>query len=259
MTICECYEGEYNIVKFTTYNNMLKMCCYHYYLHLTENNCQPPLEVRLHYLLDYKNIVSYIHNGKILLLNKRDTFTKDTKCVFTPELKIKFKNIILNENEYEDLKKNRDICFEKLVETTEELLNVKSKLSSKENEKRICFDKLLKISEELNTIKSNLLNKENETNDLKKILESFKYKLSESNKKLDKVNCEFIMLENINENINNKLEEHSKVNKRLVNLLTIYKYHEFNNVEKYNYNSIKEKNKKLNSEFKRVAKLMKLC
>ena len=45
---------------------------------------------------------------------------------------------------------------------------------------------------------------------------------------------------------------------RLVNILTIYKYHELNNVQKYNYEEIKEKNKKLNNEFKRVAKLMKL-
>lgn len=55
---------------------------------------------------------------------------------------------------------------------------------------------------------------------------------------------------------NNKIV---KLNKRLVNLLTIYKYHEFNEVEKYDYNEIKQKNKALNSEFKRVAKLMKLC
>ena len=56
----------------------------------------------------------------------------------------------------------------------------------------------------------------------------------------------------------NELSKKDKLNKRLVNLLTIYKYHELNNVQKYNYEEIKEKNKKLNSEFKRVAKLMKL-
>ena len=70
------------------------------------------------------------------------------------------------------------------------------------------------------------------------------------------------ILENKNKELENKNKELSndldKLNKRLVNILTIYKYHELNNVQKYNYEEIKEKNKKLNSEFKRVAKLMKL-
>ena len=56
----------------------------------------------------------------------------------------------------------------------------------------------------------------------------------------------------------NELSKKDKLNKRLVNILTIYKYHELNNVQKYNYQEIKNRNKKLNSEFKRVAKLMKL-
>lgn len=60
------------------------------------------------------------------------------------------------------------------------------------------------------------------------------------------------------ETINNELYKKDKLNKRLVNILTIYKYHELNNVKKYNYEEIKEKNKKLNNEFKIVAKLMKL-
>ena len=33
---------------------------------------------------------------------------------------------------------------------------------------------------------------------------------------------------------------------------------EFNNIQKYNYEEIKQKNKQLNQEFKRIAKLMKL-
>ena len=65
-------------------------------------------------------------------------------------------------------------------------------------------------------------------------------------------------LENKNKELSNELSKKNKLNKRLVNILTIYKYHELNNVQKYNYEEIKEKNKKLNSEFKRVAKLMKL-
>ena len=58
--------------------------------------------------------------------------------------------------------------------------------------------------------------------------------------------------------IKDDLSKKDKLNKRLVNLLTIYKYHELNNVQKYNYEEIKNRNKKLNNEFKRVAKLMKL-
>ncbi len=65
-------------------------------------------------------------------------------------------------------------------------------------------------------------------------------------------------LETKNNKLLNDLSKKDKLNKRLVNILTIYKYYELNNVQKYNYEEIKEKNKKLNSEFKRVAKLMKL-
>lgn len=65
-------------------------------------------------------------------------------------------------------------------------------------------------------------------------------------------------LETKNNKLLNELSKKDKLNKRLVNILTIYKYHELNNVQKYNYEEIKEKNKKLNNEFKRVAKLMKL-
>ncbi len=56
-----------------------------------------------------------------------------------------------------------------------------------------------------------------------------------------------------------KLVKKDNLNKRLVNLLTVYKYQEFNDVKKYDYLEIKQKNKALNTEFKRVAKLMKLC
>jgi hypothetical protein len=58
--------------------------------------------------------------------------------------------------------------------------------------------------------------------------------------------------------LKNELFKKDKLNKRLVNILIIYKYHELNNIQKYDYTSIKEKNKKLNSEFRRIAKLMKL-
>jgi hypothetical protein len=61
----------------------------------------------------------------------------------------------------------------------------------------------------------------------------------------------------INE-LKEQLNKKDKLNKRLIDVLTIYKNHEFNIVEKYDYKSIKENNKKLNLEFKRVAKLMKL-
>ena len=56
-----------------------------------------------------------------------------------------------------------------------------------------------------------------------------------------------------------KLNKKDNLNKRMINILMLYKSNEFNIVEKYDYNEIKQKNKTLNSEFKRVAKLMKLC
>ncbi len=55
---------------------------------------------------------------------------------------------------------------------------------------------------------------------------------------------------------NIKLSKKDDLNKRLINILTIYKYHELNNVQKYNYNEIKQKNKQLNQEFKRIYKLI---
>jgi hypothetical protein len=41
--------------------------------------------------------------------------------------------------------------------------------------------------------------------------------------------------------LENELSKKDKLNKRLVNILTNYKYHELNNVQKYNYQDIKEK------------------
>ena len=82
------------------------------------------------------------------------------------------------------------------------------------------------------------------------------------NKDIEKIKQEYNnkinKLETKNNKLLNELSKKDKLNKRLVNILTIYKYHELNNVQKYNYEEIKEKNKKLNNEFKRVAKLMKL-
>lgn len=59
------------------------------------------------------------------------------------------------------------------------------------------------------------------------------------------------------------------LNKRLIDTLMLYRYKEFtttdagngigNNTTTYDYDEIKQKNKALNTEFKRVAKLMKLC
>jgi hypothetical protein len=49
------------------------------------------------------------------------------------------------------------------------------------------------------------------------------------------------------------------LNKRLIDTLMLYRYKEFNNTTTYDYDEIKQKNKALNNEFKRVAKLIKLC
>lgn len=91
----------------------------------------------------------------------------------------------------------------------------------------------------------------NYSTDIEKIKQEYNNKINEletKNKELEK---------KLKETENNLFKK-DKLNKRLVNILTIYKYHELNNVQKYNYEEIKEKNKKLNNEFKRVAKLMKL-
>ncbi len=114
-------------------------------------------------------------------------------------------------------------------------------------------------------LKKKINDKENEINSLK---EKQKKLLSD----LNRVNCNnFIYADKIKDlenklldndelkNLKEELSKKDKLNKRLVKLLIIYKYHEFNIVEKYDYNEIKQKNKALNTEFKRVAKLMKLC
>jgi DNA-binding ferritin-like protein (Dps family) len=171
---------------------MLKMCCYHYYLHLTEEWGSIPLEIRYRNSLSYKNIVSLFYNEKIILLNKtfsNQNLKKNALSVFN--LKLKFKNIIITETQ-----------------------PVEKRYHSLQEE----YKRVWKIRDDLET-----------ENDLIK----------------DKLDI-----------IKDELSKKDKLNKRLVNLLTIYKYHEFNNVEKYDYQEIKEKNKKLNQEFKRVYKLI---
>lgn len=96
----------------------------------------------------------------------------------------------------------------------------------------------------IDILKSKLFKKDKQINEL-----TFKY---------EKLETDNIYLIKECKKLNNELSKRDKLNKRLVNLLTIYKYHELNNVQKYDYQEIKEKNKKLNQEFKRVAKLMKL-
>jgi hypothetical protein len=173
---------------------MLKMCCYHYYLHLTEQWGRIPLEIRLQRSLSYQNIVSLFYKEKIILLNKSFSnkyFKNNTIPQFN--LRLKFENITVTETQSVE---NR---YHSLQEEYQRVWKIRNDLEVKNDI----------IKDELDIIKDKLFKKE-------------------------------------------------KLNKRLINILTIYKYHELNNVQKYNYEEIKEKNKKLNSEFKRVAKLMKL-
>jgi hypothetical protein len=60
------------------------------------------------------------------------------------------------------------------------------------------------------------------------------------------------------EMVNEKLNEKTILNKRLINILTTYRYNELHNIKIYNYEEIGQKNKKLNNEFLKIAKLMKL-
>jgi len=89
-------------------------------------------------------------------------------------------------------------------------------------------------------------------------LQSISFLRTMNDNAIDILKNELTKKDNLLKKSNNELFKTDRLNKRLVNLLTIYKYHELNNVQKYNYEDIKEKNKKLNSEFKRVAKLTKL-
>lgn len=120
----------------------------------------------------------------------------------------------------------------------------------------------------INNLESKLLEQINKNKELEKIFKNLGscqkdkmiVEILQSISFLREMNDDAIdILKNENNKLKDEISKKNKLNKRLINLITIYKYHEFNDVEKYDYNSIKEKNKKLNSEFKRVAKLMKLC
>jgi hypothetical protein len=120
----------------------------------------------------------------------------------------------------------------------------------------------------INNLESKLEEQLNKNNELEKILKNFGsdqkdkmiIEILQSISFLREMNDDTIdKLKHENTELKVKLNKKDKLNKRLINILKIYKYHEFNNVEKYDYNEIKQKNKTLNSEFKRVAKLMKLC
>lgn len=87
-------------------------------------------------------------------------------------------------------------------------------------------------------------------------------KINNINKELnDEVQIKKHIITNLQNKINKLEEELNKkdmLNKRLIDTLMLYRYKEFNNTITYDYNEIKQKNKALNTEFKRVAKLMKL-
>lgn len=98
----------------------------------------------------------------------------------------------------------------------------------------------------------------------KVILSINKLELYEKEKlKFDnKLNAKDNIITNLQNKINKLEEELNKkdmLNKRLIDTLMLYRYKEFNNTTTYDYDEIKQKNKALNNEFKRVAKLMKLC
>ncbi len=284
MSECNCYTRGTDFIKFDTYNNMLKMCCYHYYLHITELFCQPPLEIRYHESLSYKNIITYSHNGEIILLNKRDRFFKNTKscCVF--HLNIIFNNVTLNENEYKSIyKQSKEICndsfdllkqrvnksFQNIDAMKNTIRELKEKLVKKDNLEND-YNKLLqdfqinyksmdykdkKIKKQTDKIKQleEILLREHKT------IDTLNYKLINKTEELNKLFQDINSITNELRELKEKLVKKDNLNKRLVNLLTVYKYQEFNGVEKYDYVEIKQKNKALNTEFKRVAKLMKLC
>jgi hypothetical protein len=80
------------------------------------------------------------------------------------------------------------------------------------------------------------------------------------NKNKDKT-CSVAKIINLENQINiitKELNKKDELNKRLINTLMLYRYSEFNNTITYDYEEIKKRNKTLNTEFKRVAKLMKL-
>lgn len=171
------------------------------------------------------------------------------------ELKSEHLSICVIKDNLENENKRYHSEFNKLSDTNEKYYNkindlentVKNQLSkNKELEKSLqdlqvmykkVFDDREKLGVEIIEVSANLVEKD-------------EYYL---------LQVKFTELENENKKQYERINNVNKLNKRLVNLITIYKYHDLNNVETYDYSSIKEKNRKLNSEFKRIAKLMKLC
>lgn len=159
-----------------------------------------------------------------------------------------------------DFKKTEDIC-ERISNKLKELEKIDSKKLILQEFKQIVIKELTEIVDYLVCFYL-YYNDDDENYDfgvqsqvLISMLKTDKNKLKN---KLNKKTNQILNLSKKLNNLNNELSKKDKLNKRLVNLLTIYKYHELNNVQKYDYQEIKEKNKKLNQEFKRVAKLMKL-
>jgi hypothetical protein len=153
-----------------------------------------------------------------------------------------------NQEFYSNEMKKKNIITE-LNDITKNYCNKINNLESKLRKK---YDKIKDLENKLRKKYDKIKDLENKNNNLKEEYQMV-YKIRNE-------------LKSKNDNINETLEEQlsknkkiEKVNKRLVNLIAIYKYHDFNEVEKYNYIEIKQKNKTLNNEFKRVAKLMKLC
>ena len=249
---CNCFDAENNIIY--SYNNMFKLCCIEKYLRINDTWNSIPFKIRYQYILDYKNAVSINYDNNIISVHRSYNIKnhKQYHNINTHEQFI-FKNIFVIEEwlSIENMNCNlQKQCAEvnyinkELKENNDILL---SQLKNIYKQSQISINKCKKIRSKLNKKNNQIINLSN------------KFKIEANNIDLkDELLKENMNLKCKNDKLNNDLSKKDKLNKRLTNLLTIYKYHELNNVQKYNYQDIKNRNKQLNQEFKRVAKLMKL-
>ncbi len=296
MTECNCFNTANDIIY--SYYNKFRLCCVEKYIRINDTFNLIPFEVRYKDILHFKNAESIYYCGRIILVHKNYNIKEHKKYhnIQTPEIFnfinnpkncpndkcLKYADDDINKREKElakkenkfhemklllprnellksfgfdsngfEFKKTKDVC-ERISNKLKELEQIDSKKIILKEFKQIIIRELHEI---VNYLVCFYLYDTKDYDfglELQVLITMLKSDKNKLKNKLNKKTNQIL-------NLSKKLSKKDKLNKRLVNLLTIYKYHEFNNVEKYDYNEIKQKNKALNTEFKRVAKLMKLC
>ncbi len=203
-TDCKCYEkdNENNIIIFHTYNNMLKMCCYHYYIYLTEAgfSCDP-VEKRFYYIFNYKKIISLVYKEKIILLHETE-FSKETNSDPQFKFKIKFINNCVTESLPSDKQSNEIKQFEIQID---ELNNIIDKQSNEIKQQQIQEARIKQQQIQLTSQQKQLNNQENRLIQMGKL----NIEIRRQNNIIDKQSNEIKQYEIQIDELNNTIDKQS--------------------------------------------------